>query len=509
MRQFSIILILTTIFHLSLFSQPKSTKRGIAADITSVADLKVLSPGISWYYNWNQYPNYSVMGSLASENVQYVPMIWNGNQNAIDKANLYYPTDPTNGYLMGFNEPNFPDQANMTPAASAAFWPKLEELATTYNLKLVAPVTNYSAGIYDSKYGKIMYQDPYSYLDTFFLDCPTCQVDYIAVHWYGYGGLETVVNTMWDKYHKPIWVTEFSAWGDDVGASMSMQLEKDFMVKYVELLENNPNVFRYSWFTGRADNNDFIDLLASTGQLTELGNLYVNMPVHDTTYFQTIPARIQAENYTAMSGIQLQSTTDLDGFIHVGYIDANDYMEYKIDVPESKLYPLRIRFSSIKNTQLSIQEELTEPTLVNLGNTNSYSSWQTNETSIYLTVGLHTLRVIATNNGFNLNWIQFGDIANSIAEIPEKNQDFKIQNNPVKDGILKILSTKKTTNNLNSKIEILDITGRIIISKNIQLNYNNEYVVNLNEIGKLDAGIYLVRLNNTNTFFNEKFVIDN
>ena len=510
MKNFSSILIIVALFHYSVQAQPKSSKRGIASNITSIADLKILSPGISWYYNWAQTPSSSVKGYLATENVQFVPMIWNDTQSSIDAANLYYPTDPTNGYLLGFNEPNFPDQANMTPAEAAAFWPKLEQLASNYNLKLVAPVTNYSAGIYDPKYAKIMYQDPYSYLDEFFLDCPSCKVDYIAVHWYGYGGLETVVNEMWNRYHKPIWVTEFSAWGDDVGASMSLQLEKDFMIKYVELLENNPNVFRYSWFTGRASNNDFIDLLVtgSSGKLTDLGNLYLNMPVHDPSYFQTIPARIQAENYTLMSGIQIQATSDIDGYIQVAYIDANDYMEYNIDVPENISYPLRIRYSATKNTQISINEGLTEITAINLSNTNSYNTWQTIETTINLSAGQHTLRLIANNSGFNLNWIQFGDVAIGMAEIPKENLDLKIQNNPIKDGFIIISSQSKIKKDLSTKIEILDIAGKILISKNIQPNTNNEYILNINELGKFNSGIYLLRLTTNDGYFSEKFVVE-
>ena len=41
--------------------------------------------------------------------------------------------------LLGFNEPNHPDQAYMWPAYAASLWPKLEAVADKYGLRLGAP----------------------------------------------------------------------------------------------------------------------------------------------------------------------------------------------------------------------------------------------------------------------------------------------------------------------------------------------------------------------------------
>jgi hypothetical protein len=38
-------------------------------------------------------------------------------------------------------------------------------------------------------------------------------------------------------------------------------------------------VFRYSWFAGRTDLIPNVSLLAGDGQLSELGQLYVSLPV--------------------------------------------------------------------------------------------------------------------------------------------------------------------------------------------------------------------------------------
>ena len=46
-------------------------------------------------------------------------------------------------YLLGFNEPNFKNQANMTPAQAVEVWPRLEAIAEEFGLGLVGLAVNY------------------------------------------------------------------------------------------------------------------------------------------------------------------------------------------------------------------------------------------------------------------------------------------------------------------------------------------------------------------------------
>jgi hypothetical protein len=75
------------------------------------------------------------------------------------------------------------------------------------------------------------------------------------------------------KYGKPIWLTEWSCLdspGDAAG-------EKAYMDQAVPYLESEPAVFRYAWFTGRA-NSTRVNLLSTTsGQLTPLGAEYTSL----------------------------------------------------------------------------------------------------------------------------------------------------------------------------------------------------------------------------------------
>ncbi len=59
-------------------------------------------------------------------------------------AQLYgIPSIPQPHYtkqvLLGFNEPNHGEQANMLPAKAAALWPQLEKAAKQWNLRIASP----------------------------------------------------------------------------------------------------------------------------------------------------------------------------------------------------------------------------------------------------------------------------------------------------------------------------------------------------------------------------------
>ncbi|WAR28920.1 hypothetical protein MAR_014624 [Mya arenaria] len=71
-----------------------------------------------------------------------------------------HPTlTPGARYVLGYNEPNKADQADMTPKQAADFWPEVERLAA--GLPLISPVT---AG------------QNFPWLDEFFRLCHNCRV---------------------------------------------------------------------------------------------------------------------------------------------------------------------------------------------------------------------------------------------------------------------------------------------------------------------------------------------
>jgi hypothetical protein len=267
------LLLLLCLACVSAQAQTRSTKRGVAYGYHSAEDMKALSAGISWWYNWASTPEAGAASVASSVGVSFVPMVWGGTPNA-DQLAAAIPAGTQ--YLLGFNEPNFKSQANMTPSVAAARWPILEDVARRRNLKLVSPAVNYCGDCVSE--GGVTYGDPVAYLDAFFAACTQCQVDYVAVHWYAcdLSALKWYIG-LFKKYNKPIWLTEFAC-GDRPHDQITLEVQKKYMTDAVTYLESEPAVFRYSWFSARNNEIPNINLLGASGVLTELGRLYVTLP---------------------------------------------------------------------------------------------------------------------------------------------------------------------------------------------------------------------------------------
>jgi len=260
-------------------AQTKSPKRGLAYGYHSAADMQVLAPGISWWYNWASVPDAGVVGVYPGLGVEYVPMQWGRNLGSGPvTANQLAANIPAGArYLLGFNEPNFLSQASLTPTQAAALWPVLEDVAQRKSLALVSPAVNYCGSCVTEN--NVTYYSPTQYLDAFFAACPGCRVDYIAVHTY-------VCEERWlrdkiaelKRYNKPIWLTEFAC-GDMPANQITLARQQKYMLDAVNYLEKEPAIFRYSWFSGRNNEIPNINLLGNSGQLTALGQQYVSLPV--------------------------------------------------------------------------------------------------------------------------------------------------------------------------------------------------------------------------------------
>ena len=98
-------------------------------------------------------------------------------------------------YVLGFNEPNHKDQANMTPQECADAWPLLEQ--NSHGAKLVSPTT---AGAHINWYA------------TFFSLCKGCRIDFIAAHLYNCDAnvIMSYLEQLYHRFNKKIWLTEFA-----------------------------------------------------------------------------------------------------------------------------------------------------------------------------------------------------------------------------------------------------------------------------------------------------------
>ncbi len=78
-------------------------------------------------------------------------MLYMGTLDILPLFPLSKRTSMKEKYILGYNEPNFSDQANLTPQAAASDWPNLERVANKYpHLYGISPVsTIYYAEIWD------------------------------------------------------------------------------------------------------------------------------------------------------------------------------------------------------------------------------------------------------------------------------------------------------------------------------------------------------------------------
>jgi Glycosyl hydrolase catalytic core len=60
--------------------------------------------------------------------------------------------------------------------------------------------------------------------------------------------------------------------------NITTAVESTYMNDALGVLESDPMIFRYSWFTGRFTQQPAIDLLGASGALTPLGQQYVAFP---------------------------------------------------------------------------------------------------------------------------------------------------------------------------------------------------------------------------------------
>jgi len=242
----------------------RTSKRGIAwFDSHSCSDLQNLK-GISWLYNWGLLPDANLVPCMNQLGIEFVPLIWGSSGMGDLKTMLW-----ANGkHFMGFNEPNFASQANLSPQQAAALWPQIEAVADAHNLKIGSPAA--------APGGKPVM--PADWLDQFFGNCTNCRVDYITTHVYecAAGGVEYWIGTL-KKFNKPLWLTEFSC----PAASKDVAVELKFMTDVLKYLDSEPAVERYSWFGTRVKPSDSglgsqVSLFkVDDCGLSDLGKLYV------------------------------------------------------------------------------------------------------------------------------------------------------------------------------------------------------------------------------------------
>jgi hypothetical protein len=131
-------------------------------------------------------------------------------------------------------------------------------------------------------------------------------------------------------------------------------------------------------------------------------------PTTPTTTTST-SIKTEAENWSSMSGVQTENTSDAGGGKDVGWIDNGDWMDYSISTPSAGAYTVNFRIASIYSTsQFQLKNSAgTVLATVNVPSTGGYQVWKTISATINLPAGAQTLRIQSSSaQGFNFNWFE-------------------------------------------------------------------------------------------------------
>ncbi|WP_310604709.1 galactose-binding domain-containing protein [Anaerosporobacter sp.] len=252
---------------------------GIWQDRADIID----ETNLSWYYNWSPFELTGV-----SDAIEFVPMIWGADNGADDYAWNWLKSGECKKYktLLTFNEPDYPDQSDMSYQKAVELWPTLQNSG----LRLSSPATGNPA--YFMKGGEGDWFGPF--LDK--LAETGGSFDFTAVHYYqDYPLVDLFVETLEKTYEmtgKPIWITEWGVaqWTNVQNFSWSggddnWQRERvvAFMEEIIPILDKLDFVERYAWFPFDGANTEeygngagglFFDSGAKAGQLTTVGEAY-------------------------------------------------------------------------------------------------------------------------------------------------------------------------------------------------------------------------------------------
>lgn len=214
----------------------RNEKKGVAFNGAQACSTLEPHTDSSWWYSWGLSTGFSGKWNFCdadaqvvhpadaarADGMEFVPMFWNSvpDPNSLDAdtiANMQAAS-----HVMGFNEPELPAQANLSPSDAAAMWADVVDIAGQYNLNIVGPC---------------MTKDGFSWYDEWLSECNAlypgvgCHHDVVCIHMYQNPhpcdtskpweciGDETgnhaknYLNRWYNDYgNKPIWVTEYGCY---------------------------------------------------------------------------------------------------------------------------------------------------------------------------------------------------------------------------------------------------------------------------------------------------------
>ncbi|MBX3425546.1 MAG: hypothetical protein KF688_07705 [Pirellulales bacterium] len=217
-----------------------SQKRGFADTGAGYSNLQ--ATGAGWYYTWGLGA-----GNPGNFDAKHYPMFWGGwavNQTNINNVKAANPE-----YVLGFNEPERSDQANMTVSQAISSWTTLHNGFAGTGIKLVSPAVSDTSG------GQ-------AWLSSFMSQANSqgLRVDAVAFHWYGVSNPDNPagaassflsrVDSYYNSYGKPVFITEFAIhdWGNAYSDAAIIEANRQFLDIVIPALDSRSYVAGYAWY---------------------------------------------------------------------------------------------------------------------------------------------------------------------------------------------------------------------------------------------------------------------
>ncbi len=199
------------------------SKKGVAGNLEASLD-------VDWLYNWNLDRN--------------SPLDW--EYTPIRQVRYWPPMDQDwksrgSTHLLGYNEPDRPDQANMTIAQAISSWPDL--LGT--GLRVGAPAV--------SDGGRSGWLYPFMTQ----ADADGLRVDFVPIHYYqcvnpadpaaAANQMYNFLKATYDQVKRPLWITEWNNGANWTGCGDPTAVQQQAAVAaMIDMLDNTPFVERYA-----------------------------------------------------------------------------------------------------------------------------------------------------------------------------------------------------------------------------------------------------------------------